>query len=134
MVMSWQCGEQTPRMKGPCVLWKDHYSAVNPSLSAHRSAGGPVNEETPRLRQFARIVNAGLDHGVQLSYVEIAELMGHPNLRSVRNYGLGSRYTKLRQKIFRERGVVPDNHRRSLQQSIVVVQSMQEVMRRWFST
>jgi hypothetical protein len=89
----------------------------------HRSRH-TVSEDTPRMREFARIVNFALDHGLQLSYVEIAAIMGHPNLRSVRQYGPGSRYTKLRQRIYDERGVAPDNHRRSAQQSAVVVSKM----------
>lgn len=123
----WQCGVQTPRMKGPCVLWKHHAASPWIESKVHRSRS-PVNENTPRLTQFAHIVNTALDHGVQLSYVEIGELMDHPNPRSVAQYGLGSRYTKLRQKIYRERGIVPDGHRRSVEQSAKIVAEMKGVL------
>jgi hypothetical protein len=114
------CGVQTPQMKGPCVKWKHHVDYAD----RHHRAATPVNEETPRLRQFRRIVEVGLDNGVQLSYVEIAELMDHPNVRSVASYGLGSRYTKLRQRIFAERGIEVDNHRRSVEQSAKIVEDV----------
>lgn len=117
MSNEWECGVQTPRMKGPCAKYKSHMES-NWDDHTHK-ARSPVNEDTPRLRQFAGIVNRALDEGVQLSYVEIARVMGHPNLRSVASYGLGSRYTKLRQKIYRERGIVPDRRRRTPEQMIV---------------
>jgi hypothetical protein len=37
----------------------------------------------------------------------------------VRNYGLGARYTRLRQKIYRERGISGNKRRRTRQQMIV---------------
>lgn len=95
-----ECGVQTPRMKGPCAKWVGHLK-----YDEKHASRSPDNEDTPRLRQFAEIVNAGLDQGVQYTYLEIAEMMGHPNLRSVEQYGLGARYTRLRQKIYSERGV-----------------------------
>lgn len=123
-----QCGVQAPRMKGPCVRPKAHLT--HPAWASDRShrSGTPANFDTPRLRQFRRIVNAALDHGIQLSYVEIAELMGHPNIRSVSNYGLGSRYTRLRQQMYEERGVKPKPGMRSAEASAKIVADMREVL------
>jgi hypothetical protein len=115
----WQCGVQTARMKGPCVLWKEHIASGWPGAQNHESAR-VINEDTPRLRQFAGIVNRALDEGVHLSYVEIGEIMGHPNPRSVAQYGLGSRYTKLRQKIYRERGIAREEWRGRTPEQLVL--------------
>lgn len=114
-----KCGVQTPRMKGPCEKWRGHETASWDD-GRHRSAPSE-NYDTPKLREFARVVNEALDHGVQLSYVEIAEVMGHKNVRSVAHYGMGGRFTKLRDRIYREHGVTPDNHRRSAEQSAAIV-------------
>lgn len=97
---------------------KDHAVGHGDLWPTHRSHHG-VNEDTPRLREFARIVNESLDQGVQLSYVEIMRVMGHPNLHSVARYGPGSRYTKLRQRIYKERGITVDRRRRTPQQTLV---------------
>lgn len=97
--MGGDCGYQSKRMKGPCTLWSGHVR-YSPHRSQYRDQA-----DTPRLRQFSDIVNEGLDRGVQYTYVEIAKIMGHPNLGSVAKYGLGARYTRLRQKIYRDRGV-----------------------------
>ena len=121
----WQCGYQSPRMKGPCVLWKNH---LNYEWSQNHRSARSTNQDTPKLREFRRIVLAGLDRGVQLSYVEIGELMNHPNLRSVSNYGLGSRYTKLRQELYAERGVKPRTTGRTPEQSAKIVADMREVL------
>jgi hypothetical protein len=97
----WQCGVQTARMKGPCVLWKEHIASGWPGAQNHESA---------------RVIN----EGVHLSYVEIGEIMGHPNPRSVAQYGLGSRYTKLRQKIYRERGIAREEWRGRTPEQLVL--------------
>lgn len=115
--LPWQCGERTPRMKGPCVLMRNH--ADHPMWRSHRSYSPDDNEDTPKLREFARIVNAGLDDGIQLTYAEVATIMGHPNPRGVTMYGPGARYTRLRQKIYHERGVVASRKRGTPQQQLV---------------
>lgn len=122
------CGVQTPRMTGPCHRPKAHltHDAWRRDRS-HRAQTG-ANEDTPRMREFKRIVNAALDRGLQLSYVEIAELMNHPNLRSVSNYGLGARYTRMRQRIYKERGIVPKPGMRSPEASAKVVADMRGVI------
>jgi hypothetical protein len=120
----WICGEQTPLMKGPCVLTKDHHIKYAAWYPHHRSRYA-VSETSPRMIEFAAIVNEGLDRGITYSYVEIAERLsfrpgtGRPSLYSVRNYGLGARYTRLRQKIYRERGISGNKRRRTRQQMIV---------------
>lgn len=122
------CGEKTPRMKGPCVLPQAHLThQAWRDNRAHRSAPSE-NEDTPKLSEFRRVVETGLDNGVQLSYLEIGEIIGGRDLRIVREYGLGSRYTKLRQKIFKERGVKPDGHRRTAAQSAKIVADMRSVL------
>ncbi len=109
----WQCGFPSKKMKGPCALYTGHHGG-------HESRRTQVNEDTPRMKEFARIVNAALDDGVYLSYVEIAEIMGHPNLRSVAQYGLGSRYTKLRQKIYAARGIKREEWRGRSPEQVVL--------------
>lgn len=123
----YSCGVQTPRMKGPCVLWKRHTEFGPVSSRRHRSIS-IENQDTPTLREWRRILEVGLDNGVQLSALEVAQLSGRTNLHSVVGYGLGSRFTKLRRSIFAERGVTNDNHRRSAAASHKIVEDMRSVL------
>lgn len=121
------CGRITPRTGRPCGRPRGHDRTSYPGTWGQEYLKcRPValdHEDTPRLRQFRRVVELGLDHGVQLGYMEIAELMGM-NVRSVAQSGPGARYTRLRARIYKERGVVPDGHRRSAEQSLRVVEDM----------
>ena len=129
MIMSddWSpCGVQTSRMKGPCARPKAHLT--HDAYRTQRSHRGKAsqNEDTPRLRQFREIVTRGLYFGIRLSYAEIAELMGM-NVRGTMTNGPGARYTRLRQKIYREwEDRLPRRTWRTEEQSIKIIADMRK--------
>jgi hypothetical protein len=122
------CRVKTSRMKGPCALPKAHLT--HPAYSTQRSHRGKLsqNENTPRLTQFRHVVEVGLEHGVRLSYAEIAELMGM-NVRGVMTNGPGARYTRIRQRIYREWPLaLPRRAARTEEQSIKIIADMRRVL------
>lgn len=123
------CGVQTSRMNGPCNRAKGHGGSGKPwDPKSHRSAEG-TNENTHKLTQFKIIVEVALDAGVRLNYTEIAILMGHPNVGSVARYGMGARYTRIRQRMYKERGIKPGSFdRRTSEQSFKLIADMRRTL------
>lgn len=126
MNTSKRCGVLTKRGK-PCGDWPGHDTREY-YPTPHR-AGESKNEDTPKLNLFKKIVTIGLDHGILLSYVEIAEIMDHPNVRSVAQYGLGARYTRLRQKMYKEAGLKAGTFQpRTIEQSTKIIADVKGVL------
>lgn len=85
----------------------------------------------PKLDLFARVVQTGLKHGVHLTRVEIAELMGESDqrIRSVATYGFNSTHTQMRDYIYRVWGIPkPRIIRRTTEQSVKIMNDLRAVL------